>query len=71
MGVVLGGLILQPLVGTILDFIGPDHIVAGAPVYGLHTYATALAIMPLCFFLGYIVSRWMIKETHCQSVYEH
>ncbi len=71
MGVVLGGVILQPLVGSILDFIGPDHIVNLVPIYSLHAYAVALSIMPICFLLGYIIARWGIKETYCHSQYDH
>jgi MFS family permease len=71
MGVVLGGLILQPLVGALLDWFGPETIADGTPIYSLTSYKVALLVMPLCFIFGFVVAKWGIKETHCHSLHEH
>lgn len=71
MGVVVGGAVLQPLVGLILDYVGPDKVISGIPHYGIASYQSALTVMPICFLLAFIIARWGIKETYCQSTFTH
>jgi MFS family permease len=41
-----GGAVLQPLVGTILDFLWDGVMLNGAPVYALTDYRIGLAVLP-------------------------
>ncbi|MEE9572415.1 MAG: MFS transporter [Candidatus Neomarinimicrobiota bacterium] len=69
MAVVLGGVILQPFIGKLLDMNFQGIIVNGSRTYQLHNYYTAFAILPLCFLIAIIMSILFIKETHCKPVY--
>ena len=69
MAVVLGGVILQPFIGELLDINFQGVIVNGARVYQLHNYYTAFAVLPLCFLIAIIISTIFIKETRCKSIY--
>ena len=54
--VMLGGFVLQPLFGAMLDFTSKtDSYTAG-------DYRIALVVLPLCLALGTLLCRW-IKET--------
>lgn len=68
MGVVLGGAILQPVVGVIIQRVsamtGEEY-----PVYTLADYTWGLGVVPLCFLLGTIVS-FFIKETYCRPIWQ-
>lgn len=67
MGVVSGGWVLQPLVGQLLEsFTDMTQIVEGASL-PMASFQLALTVMPLCFLLAYLVSRFLIKETYCQN----
>lgn len=67
MAVVAGGILLQPLVGVIIHHIWKLHPVfnAGGPIYSLHEYRIALAVIPACFITGLLTSLFAIRETHC------
>ena len=45
--VTLGGVILQPLVGRLLDFTSKNLVVNGVHVYSTHDYQVALSILPI------------------------
>ena len=69
MAVVIGGALFQPLVGWLLQlhWSGSSHL--GVPVYAADNFRLALSVIPLCFFIGLIMSRFLIRETYCQSKY--
>lgn len=69
MAVVAGGAIFQPLVGVLLDWNWKGEIVAGVPVYSAANYRWALLILPICYFVGIIISTFFLKETYCHSEY--
>lgn len=56
MAVVIGGAILQPLVGILLDYFWNGHIQAGVPIYSVNNYQMALVLVPLSFALGLWIS---------------
>lgn len=70
MTVVMGGALLTPLVGFVLDYLWDGSMVGGLKYYALADYKLALLVMPLCSVLQLIASVFFIKETHCQAQYE-
>ena len=69
MAVVIGGAILQPLVGAILDGTSNGAMDHGVQVYTAASYEKALLIIPVIYLIGLIVSLAFIKETHCKAKY--
>lgn len=70
MAVIIGGIVLQPLVGFILKSHWHGEMWNHAPVYSLSDYHLALLIVPLSSLLGLIVAMFFLKETHCRPQYE-
>ena len=71
MAVVAGGAIFQPLVGAILHFLWNGAMDGeGIPLYSVGNYQVGLLIVPVCFFIGLIVSLFFIKETYCLPKYD-
>jgi MFS family permease len=64
---VLGGALLQPLVGWLLDLQWDGRLAAGARAYSIEAYRLALLILPACFVVG-IAAALGIRETHCRPV---
>ena len=64
MFVMLGGLLIQPLVGFILNAVW-DHkgFIDGVPAYTGHDFQQALFVIPLISILTIVVSLFCIKET--------
>lgn len=69
MMVIGAGVLLQPLVGIILDHQWSGDLFQGAPIYSIENYRIALSCIPLCNLLGLIVCRFL-KETHCVAQYD-
>ncbi len=67
MAVVIGGAILQPLVGFILNLNWDGKIEGGVPLYTLSNYESALFVIPIIYIMGLVVSLGFIKETNCKS----
>lgn len=61
MSVVAGGFLLQPLIGTIINFMWNGKIVDNAPHYDFHAYKIALTIIPICYFISFMVS-FLLRE---------
>lgn len=61
MGVVMGGMLFQPLSGFILQWV--SHL---SQIKLHHSsligYQCALSIIPLCYIIGFVVSRFKIKD---------
>lgn len=72
MAVVTGGLFLQPLVGLIMQWEWSKHylMLDGSPVYSLHAYHWALALIPITSLIGFITAKFFIRETHCQRLHD-
>ncbi len=67
LAVVAGGLLLHPIVGFLIKTFGTNTMLNGAPVYSVKDYHIAFLFIPLCYIVGFIVSRYKIKETFCQE----
>lgn len=70
MAVIGGGLILQPLIGLILDSLWTGKTVKTIAIYDVHTFRIALSIIPISYLLAMLLIVFLICETHCQTRYE-
>ena len=70
MAVVLGGVILQPLIGIILHAVWQGNALHGAPIYLVSSYQKAFVLIPLCAVIGLINILFFVKETHCQHQFK-
>jgi len=70
MMVVAGGVLFQPLVGLFLRLSWNGKMENSVPVYAVHDYRIALAVMPICFVIGLILSLRYLRESYCQPTYE-
>lgn len=71
MAVVIGGAILQPLGGAILNLYWDGFTkVGGVPSYTVHAYERSLSLIPILYVVGFIVSFFFIKETYCKNTYK-
>jgi len=72
MAVVAGGALFQPLIGILLYYSWGGAMHKGAPFYGVLEYHKAFFILPLCSILAFVVSQFLLRETHCkqQFLYE-
>ncbi|MDP3705764.1 MAG: MFS transporter [Legionellaceae bacterium] len=59
--VTLGGVIFQPLVGTLLDTFGEGRTAEGIHVYSVHDYQLALSVIPISLVLM-IATTFFLKE---------
>lgn len=66
MAVVMGGAVFQPLVGYLMNKVQPE---AGG-IYVISSYLFSLGIVPICFFIAFLVSLFLIKETHTKMKYD-
>jgi MFS family permease len=66
MAVVAGGALFQPLIGILLDYNWDGTMSNGSPLYNILDYHKALITLPLCYILAFIVSGFLLRETHCQ-----
>jgi len=66
----LGGVILQPVIGLVLDQVWNGKILNGSPIYSIGNYKTALMAMPICFAIAILLLPF-IKETYCKPSEEH
>ncbi|MCH9620843.1 MAG: hypothetical protein S4CHLAM20_02470 [Chlamydiia bacterium] len=70
MAVVIGGAILQPIGGFILNrYWDGVSLVHGVPIYPLHGYQMSLSLIPLLYLIGFLVSLFFIKETYCKNTF--
>ncbi len=66
MAVVIGGAILQPLVGGILTSLWDKSTLKnGVPFHQISDYQAALLVVPMLYFLGFVIALFAIKETYC------
>lgn len=70
MAVVVGGAIFQPLVGLLLEWHAAHYRMGGGNSYHLNDYTFALTAIPLCYFLGWLVSRYKIQDAGVISAYK-
>ncbi len=61
--VTLGGVIFQPLVGTLLDKFSRGQVVNGAHIYSVLDYQLALSVLPACLLLVMLASFFLKERT--------
>ncbi|MFZ3067504.1 MAG: MFS transporter [Gammaproteobacteria bacterium] len=64
--IMLGGMIIPPIVGKLLDYHSSSIGIDGLPIYNAGDYTFALSIVPLGVALGIALSMFL-KETYCES----
>lgn len=70
MAVVLSGAVFQPIVGWILLKLWDGTMINSAPYYSTKSYTLALLSVPACYLISWVVSLFLIKETHCKHTYD-
>lgn len=63
--VMLGGSLLQPIIGKLLDMQWTGGMLHGARVYSISAYQMALSVMPISVAITIIIMLFM-RETHCK-----
>lgn len=66
MGNMLGGMVMQPAVGWVLDRMWQGEAVGGAPTYHFGAYRAAFALM-LAWLVIAIVLAALTRETYCRQ----
>lgn len=69
MAVILGGVILQPAVGFVLNHLWDGSLLHGVPAYSVHAYQMGLLMMPLCSVLAWVTVQFFIKPTYAKSLH--
>lgn len=69
MAIVLGGSVLQPLVGLMLRWhmTGVEHT---PPYYSPQDYQFALSLLPVCYAIAFLAVFFLIRETKCKPQYD-
>ena len=67
MAVILGGTVLQPYAGWILEHLWDNTWNHHIHSYSIHSYQVAFAILPTLSALGLLCVLFCLKETHCQA----
>ncbi|MDR1056984.1 MAG: MFS transporter [Coxiellaceae bacterium] len=60
--IMVSGIASQPLIGKVLDMTWSGQVLEGIRIYSMTNYQLALSILPLGFFLGFILTFWL-RET--------
>lgn len=63
----IGGVVIQPLVGLVLDSRWMGAMENGVRMYSTHDFQMAFTIMPVCLVLA-LITLPFIKETYCKVV---
>lgn len=65
---VLGGFLLQPLVGVLLmHFHGPSS--SQSAIIQTAAFQEALWLLPFCYAMAALFAWWGVQETHCRPLY--
>jgi sugar phosphate permease len=66
----IGGLLMQPIVGWFLNLSWDGTMQKNIPFYSFNNFRWALMVLPIMCFLGFLLS-FNIKETHCKPIDSH
>lgn len=69
MFIMIGGAILQPVIGIVLDLLWDGTIVNGLHVYSTWNFQVALSVLPAGLMLSVILS-YFLKESFCRVTHE-
>lgn len=67
MGVMTGGMVMQPIIGWVLDLRWGGAMANGVRVYDLAAYQAAFSLMFIWGALA-LVMLWLARETHCRQL---
>ena len=70
MAVILGGILLQPLTGYLLDLFWTGEHIHSSHIYSIHAYHISFLLIPISILIGLFSLIFYVKETHCQSIQE-
>jgi hypothetical protein len=68
MAIVSGGLLIQPMIGRVLDFYWDGSMINGVRAYNLHSYQIGLSVIPVLLLVSVFISIVFIRETHCKNL---
>ncbi len=71
MAVVIGGTIMQPLAGALLDWHAHLNSTNQVTVYTVNNFRLAFLILPAAFFISLLIVVFSMRETHCRHQYKH
>ncbi|NGX46202.1 MAG: putative sulfoacetate transporter SauU [Chlamydiae bacterium] len=63
----VGGALMQPFIGFLLDFFWMGETVKGLRVYGAHEYRYAVLCFPICFFLAALLALFLKNPAKIQK----
>lgn len=63
----IGGAVMQPVCGFIMDSLWNGTMQNGTRAYSLHNFQVALSVIPITIISALIILFW-IKETYCREV---
>ena len=66
MGNMMGGLMMQPAVGWVLDRMWTGQVTGGVPVYDFAAYRAGFSLMLVWLVVGMVLLA-MTRETHCRQ----
>ena len=69
MAVIAGGIILQPLVSLLLDYVSTANPASSQTVFNLGDFQAAFILMPICTLIGLVTCILFVKETNAKSLY--
>ncbi len=64
--IMLGGMLIPPMVGKLLDYHSSSVGIDGLPIYNASDYTFALSVVPIGVAIGIGLSVFL-KETYCES----
>lgn len=62
MSVVAGGIVLQPIIGELLDLFWNNVKINGVPHYDINAYKISLAIIPICYCLSILSAKYLMGK---------
>lgn len=71
MATVAGGALFQPVIGLLLHLYWNGVTYQHTPFYDTADYRRAFIVLPLCYFVAFLVGKFLIRETHCQPLHNH
>lgn len=66
--VMIGGMVFQPMIGKLLDFIWDGTFENGLQKLNLHDYQIALSVLPIGLIICGVLALFFLRETHCEQV---
>jgi MFS family permease len=71
MATVAGGALFQPIIGLLLHVFWTGTLQHEVPFYSIADYRKAFIVLPFCYVFAFLISKFFIRETYCQSQYYH